>query len=60
MYSAAIPMFSSSDLWSDQDPIQMDRPSFQEIWRNSRRGMRALIRDILGLISSGSLAEAAS
>jgi hypothetical protein len=62
MNSIAIPLLSNADSRVGPIPLQWERPAFFQIWASvlSKKSLRAFIRDILDLISSGSLAEAAS
>jgi hypothetical protein len=60
MHSHALTFFSNIDSRAVPGPAQTDRPSFQEILITARKGLRSFVRDILGSILEGSLAEAAS
>jgi hypothetical protein len=62
MNSIAILLLSSADSRVGAIPFQLERSAFYQIWASvlSKKSLRAFIRDILDLISSGSIAEAAS
>jgi hypothetical protein len=62
MNSIAILLLSNADSRVDPMPSQLGGSGLYQIWASvlSKKSLRAFIRDILDLISSGSLAEAAS
>jgi len=62
MNTIAILLLSNVDSRVASGPLQSERSPFHHIWASvlSKKSLRAFIRDILDLISSGSLAEAAS
>ena len=62
MNSIAILLLSNADSRVGPIPSQWERSGFHQIWASvlSRKSLRAFIRDILDLISIGSIAEAAS